>query len=611
MKNISRRIIYISIVIILAACAKISSPAGGPRDRTPPVVVESEPVNGARNFRGKKLVVTFNEFVVLEKINDKFMVSPPMKKKPDVYIRGKNLIVEFDEQLRDSTTYTFNFQDAIRDLNEGNILENYQFVFSTGKVIDSLTAAGQVYNALTLEIPENISVLLYSNLADSAVKKLIPDYMSRIDPAGNFRINNIRPGRYRLYALKDMDNSKNYNLIKEEFAFMDTSVTVTPEKNYIRVVKDTTRTVKPKVLPPAKTKANTPVKPVAQVAVPDTVLGRSRSTLILFKATETNYYLTSSERKVAYRLTFSLSLPPQKMDFQMRIPDAPANSYFIERSRNRDTMNVWLTDSSLFSQQQISAIVNHPFTDTTGQVKIVEDTITMRFMAPRQPRVKTKKQPLQITYNIKGGVIKPGSMIVLTSPTPLRKPDTSLIKLYETTAEKKEIPVHYQLTADSTNALKYVIRAKLPESRKYLFIADSAAFRDLYGLVSDSAGIRFSIPKSSDFGKIIMNINDVSDPMIIQLLTKEEKVISEQKLKAPGKVTFPLLDKGKYRIRAIFDMNDDGQWTTGDFAKKRQPEPVTYYPNEIEVTIDWEAENDWSPQVKNLKDPKLRNVKNR
>ena len=146
--------LFYSLIIIIVACAKISTPSGGPRDRTPPVVVKSVPVNGAKNFQGNKIEIVFNEYVVLDNINEKFMVSPPMKKKPRVFIKGKGVEVEFDEKLKDSTTYTFYFQDAIKDLNEGNILQNYQFVFSTGPVIDSLSVTGNIYNAFNLEVPE-------------------------------------------------------------------------------------------------------------------------------------------------------------------------------------------------------------------------------------------------------------------------------------------------------------------------------------------------------------------------------------------------------------------------------------------------------------------------
>ena len=589
-------------------CAKISSPTGGPRDKTPPVITVSEPGNGATLFTGKKVVITFDEFIVLEKINDKFLVSPPMVKKPEIFTRGKNLIIEFDEDLRENTTYTFNFQDAIRDLNEGNIFDNYQFVFSTGKVIDSLSVRGNVFTAFNLEIPENTSVLLYSNLADSAVKKSLPDYISRVSPTGSFSINNIRSGQYRLYALKDIDNSNNYNLLQEEIGFMDTTIVVTPEENYFPVVKDTAKVKTEKAAVPDMKDASKEITEVA--AVPDSSSVRTANTIILFKAAGTAYFLTASDRKVSYNLVFTLSLPPDTMNFGVSIIGAGPDSYFVERSRKRDTLNVWITDSALYSQQLITAIVNHPFTDTTETVISIDDTIQMRFMTPKAPRGLVKRTPLQVSYNMQGGTLKPGQQMIMTSQTPLRDPDTSLIRIYET-LDKKQLKIPYVLIRDTTSSLRYKMNAKLITGKKYLFIADSAAFSNVYGKYSDSTGIRFTVPEASNFGKLTFNITGVKDPLIIQLLNKEEKVLAERSLKADGKIVFPLLDKGFYRLRAIFDMNGDGQWTTGDYSKRRQPEQVSFYTAEINLPIGWEMDIDWAPSIEILKDQKLRQLKKR
>ena len=287
---VARFITYVSILYLIGACAKISAPSGGPRDRTPPVVVKSIPENGAKNFRGKRFAITFDEYVALDNINEKFMVSPPMKKKPRVFIKGKSVIVEFEEDLKDSTTYTFYFQDAIKDLNEGNILDNYQFVFSTGPVIDSLSVTGNVYNAFNLEVPEKTLVLMYRELADSAVVKHLPDYISRVDQKGYFRIDNVRPGIYRLYALKDDDNSKNYNLPEEEFAFMDSPIEITPEKNFIPVVKDTVREENEAV----KIKDTYRQRRIHKLQ--DTIVPKGEYPLMLFAARKKTIILTSSGR---------------------------------------------------------------------------------------------------------------------------------------------------------------------------------------------------------------------------------------------------------------------------------------------------------------------------
>ncbi len=367
----SRLFLNTALIFIIGGCAKINTPSGGPKDKTPPVVVSSVPLNGAKNFKGHKIEIVFDEYVVLDNINEKFMVSPPMKKKPRVFTRGKAVEIEFDSKLKDSTTYTCYFQDGIKDLNEGNVLQDYQFVFSTGPVIDSLSVTGNIYNAFDLEVPEKTVALLYRELADSAVIKHLPEYMSVLDPTGYFRIDNVRPGIYRLYGLKDADNSKNYNLPDEEFAFMDTTVLITPEKNFIppvHNVKDTTE-IKKGEKPgsetnretihrkkatgkkPAEAKDTTNLKKNAGKESEPVVL-KGEYKLYQFTALKKAHYLISSHRDRKYLMTYILSLPPDTMKFEFSIPGAPNKEYFTEPSVNRDTLKVWLTDSTLYSQSR-------------------------------------------------------------------------------------------------------------------------------------------------------------------------------------------------------------------------------------------------------------------
>jgi hypothetical protein len=596
-KSIFARFFLLSIFLIIAiACAKISAPTGGPRDRIPPVVIKSVPENGAINFRDKKLEVTFDEYVILDNINEKFMVSPPMKKKPSVYIKGRSLNVDIEDKLKDSTTYTLYFQDAIKDLNEGNILNNYQFVFSTGTVIDSLSVTGNVYNAIDLEVPEKTLALMFRNLTDSAVIKTLPDYITRVDADGYFRIDNVRAGVYRLYALKDDDNSKNYDRSEEEFAFMDSLIKVTPENNFIPVVKDTS-TVKKTI---KKIQAPAP----ALLPPPPALTGKNQ--LFLFLAQKKNHYLTKSSRNLKYEMIYILSLPPDTMKFEFSIPGSGKDKYFIEESRKRDTLKVWLTDSTLYAQPQISTILRYPFTDTLGVLRYKEDTIPMRFQSPRTPRLtKIKKPALKVATNISGGSLKPGQSIVFRSETPLRQPDTSRIKLYELIeTNKKSVP--YTLEKDSTDSGKITLKTKLLQGKKYLFIADSASFCNRFNEKSDSTGIKFSVKDPESYSNLKLNIRNCEGNSIIQLLDNTEKIIAQVRIKKNGIVEFPLLESGFYRLRAIYDINGDGQWTTGDFNTGRQPEPVSYYPQEIEIKTGWNVENDWDLKVKNFKDSKLK-----
>jgi len=591
-------LLLIISLIIAAACAKVNAPTGGLRDKLPPVVVKSVPENGAKNFSGKSVVITFDEYVALDNINEKFMVSPPMKKKPRVFMKGKSVVVEFEDKLKDSTTYTFYFLDAIKDLNEGNILDGFQFVFSTGAVIDSLSVTGHVFNARTLEVPEKTQVLMYSSMADTSVIRQLPDYISRVDVNGYFRIDNIRSGKYRLFALKDDDNSKNYNRTEEEFAFLDSVILVSADKSYIPFVKDTT--------------SKKPVVPVAKTAVPKAVpvpaapVLKSEYQMSLFLAKKKDHYLSGSSRNTKYLLSYIFSLPPDSMKVEFSIPDIASDKYFIEESRKGDTLKVWLTDSTLYGQTLIPTILKYPFTDTLGVLDYKTDTIPMRFVTPRATRgTKSVSAALKVENNITGGTIKPGTQIVFKTESPFVKPDTSLIKLYEVADSSKQ-RITYKFIADSLNPGRLILSTKLIPKKKYLFIADSAAFGNILNERSDSIGIKFSVRDPESYSKMTLNIKNCRGSSIIQLLNNTEKLLSSVRIVKDGKIEFPLLETGFYRVRVIYDLNNDGEWTTGDFINGRQPEPVSYYPGEIEIKTGWDVVQDWDLKEKNLKDQKLR-----
>ncbi len=632
---IVRLLVCSSLITAIAACAKISAPSGGPRDRTPPVVVKSVPASGAKNFKGNKIEILFNEYVVLDNINDKFMVSPPMKKKPKVLIRGKAVVVELAEKLKDSTTYTFYFRDAIKDLDEGNILQNFQFVLSTGPVLDSLSVTGNCYYANNLEVPEKTLVLLYRELADSAVVKHLPEYISNVDQTGYFRFDNVRPGTYRLYGLKDEDNSKNYNHPDEEFAFMDSTVVITPEKNFIpppHINKDSlalkeaelkaAQTMKkgqsrlPQTATKGINKNNTASKDSTNAkkgakTEPVALVGEYK--LYQFLAPKKTHYLVSSHRDNKYLLTYILSLPPDTMKFNFSIPGADSKLYYKEYSRNRDTLKVWLADSSLYSKTQDSTILKYPFTDTLGITRYKQDTILMRFLAPRPSKnAKVKRPVFKFETNIQSGFLRPGQSIFFSSKTPFRQPDTTRIKFYEVVqANKVRLP--FLLVRDSTNSCKYYLKTKLVQGKKYLFIADSASFGNIYREQSDSVGIKFSVKDPESYCKLTIEIKNYEGNRIIQLLDKTDKLISQMYMKKDGKAVFPLLDPGMYRLRVIYDLDGDGKWTTGDFTVHRQPEPVSYYPEEIDLRPGFELEftkdHAWDISVKHFKNQKLREMK--
>jgi hypothetical protein len=197
---------------------------------------------------------------------------------------------------------------------------------------------------------------------------------------------------------------------------------------------------------------------------------------------------------------------------------------------------------------------------------------------------------------------------VFSAATPFRAPDTSRIRLYEL-ADSKRRTLNYRFIPDPANSCRYEFSAILAQGKQYLLIADSASFGNIYDEVSDSTAFKFTVRDPESYNKLTLDISGFDGSRITQLLLQDEKVIGTVKGKGAGKVLFPLLDPGIYRLRVIYDLNNDGKWTSGDFSSGRQPEPVSYYGQEIDLKAGWNADNSWDITIRNFKDQKLRKKK--
>ena len=213
------------ISITGSGCAQIGSPTGGPRDSIPPELVSAIPELLTTNFTGNKIILNFNEYVDVQDVQNNLLVSPLPKINPTIDFKFKIVTIKLKDSLLNNTTYTINFGNAIRDNNEGNPYKNFSYVFSTGKTIDSLQIRGRVIIAQSGKADSTIIALLYQQADDSAVQKRKPNYIARLDSAGNFTFKYLAAGSYKIYALKDGDGGKTYNSKTELFAFTDSMVT--------------------------------------------------------------------------------------------------------------------------------------------------------------------------------------------------------------------------------------------------------------------------------------------------------------------------------------------------------------------------------------------------
>lgn len=202
-------------------CANIIPPTGGPRDTIPPQLVSALPKDSTLNFRANRITLTFDEYVDLQEVQNNLLFTPTFEINPEVSVRAKTVTVRFRDSLLPNTTYLLNFGNAIRDVNEANPVRNYTYTFSTGPVLDSLTLTGKVILAENGKTDSTLIVMLHRNLSDSAVIKERPEYVARVDAAGNFRFQNLPRDTFAIYALGEAGIVRRYQNKSQYFAFSD------------------------------------------------------------------------------------------------------------------------------------------------------------------------------------------------------------------------------------------------------------------------------------------------------------------------------------------------------------------------------------------------------
>lgn len=211
--------------LMITGCGQPLPPTGGPKDTLPPVLARSAPAPATKNFSGNRIVLEFDEYVTVENPFEKLIFSPVPKSNPVVEGKLKTVTIRLKDTLEPNTTYSIDFGNAIKDVNENNILRNFRYIFSTGPVIDSLELSGRVFIAETGKTDSTFIAVLHRSTDDSAVAKQMPRYYTRLDKDGNFTFRYLAPGQYRLFALGDADGGKKYDQQSEFIAFMNEPVT--------------------------------------------------------------------------------------------------------------------------------------------------------------------------------------------------------------------------------------------------------------------------------------------------------------------------------------------------------------------------------------------------
>ncbi|MEY4868379.1 MAG: hypothetical protein RIT36_1278, partial [Bacteroidota bacterium] len=219
-------IYFILIAVAISSCGQQVPPTGGARDSIPPKLVAALPEYGAKNFKGNKITLVFDEYITLENPYEKLTYSPIPKSNPNAEGKLKTITIKLKDTLEENTTYRIDFGEAIKDINENNILKDFSYSFSTGPYLDSAFFTGKVIIAATGKVDSTMIAVLHRNQDDSAVAKEKPRYYTRLKGDGSFIFSNLQPGRYNLFAIKDADGGKKYDQSSELIAFMNSPINI-------------------------------------------------------------------------------------------------------------------------------------------------------------------------------------------------------------------------------------------------------------------------------------------------------------------------------------------------------------------------------------------------
>ena len=590
-------------MMMIAGCARMGQPDGGWYDDRPPQIIATTPADNGTGVKEKKVVICFDEYIKVEDATNNVVVSPPQLEMPEIKGAGKKIVVELKDSLKENTTYTIDFSDAITDNNEGNPLGNYTFTFSTGAQVDTMEVSGTILDASNLEPVKGIMVGLYADLEDSAfyTKPLLR--VARTDSRGRFIIRGVAKGKYRAYALQDMDGDYKYSQKGEMIAFSDRIIEPTcgPDTRQDTIWRDSLR-------------IDTIIRRGFTHFYPDDVVLRA------FTVPLTDRYMIKNQRQEPERMDFFFSYGSDSLP-KMRGLNFDADSAFIvDASIKKDTITYWLKDTALVNRDSLEIEYSYHITDTLGQLVLQTDTLLMVPKISYEKRMKMHEKELekwqkqQDKFKKKGerydsvwtpkpldirvtapSSLTPESYRYFTMPAPLARCDTSKIHL-QAKVDTLWVPQKFDWQPRPQSILSYRLEAVWTPGTEYQLEIDSAAFESIYGIVNDKMKSTLKCKSEDEFGSLVVKIGGLPDSTtaIVQLLDKQDGVVKEARTQDDGSAEFYWLSEGKFYLRAFIDRNGNGIWDSGDFYKALQPEEMFYLPKVIEIKANWDITTEWN-----------------
>jgi hypothetical protein len=587
----------------LTGCARIAHPGGGPRDSAPPILLKTQPEQGALNFNKKRVSIYFNEYVQLKEADKHFLMSPPPEKRPSLNIRGKRVQVDFNSPLRDSTTYLLDFGTSIVDNNEGNPYDPYRFSFSTGAWLDTLSVEGLALDAYTDQPASNVLVYLYENMEDSVVLKQRPDNVTRPNEKGVFLASNLKGKPYKMLAIADGNKNYRYDRGQEAIGFLDIAVEPVPLLQWHD----------------------------------DDSLGHHHEehdlqlVLRMFAEDFATQYLIACERTQQRALKFTFNAPFPVID-SLTIDSVDVSTLVPEYSAKRDTITYWFADTAARVPDTMQLRFTYLRTDTLGQLspfaekrrliftdKKKQDTpdkdkkekssgiggLFNRLIGTEEAVDTTPKKPAHWTLKPNFGTASAspiGNASLSFDALPIAL-NSDLITFEELqvnprTKDSSYINVSFSLVRDSLRLRRYSVVAGWKEMTTYRYTMLPSAYWDVYAQTNDTIRGTFTTVNPDNMSKLTLNFTQTEgSAYVVQLTDAKGQAIARQLLLSEDKkLMFLYITPGTYCIRVIKDDNGNGKWDTGNYFEHIQPEYATFLRDDPEKTT-FELKQGWDVEL--------------
>ncbi|MDI5948678.1 Ig-like domain-containing protein [Flavobacterium yafengii] len=539
---------FFLLLLIIVGCAKRGSITGGLKDTIAPVLKVSFPENFSKNFKGNEIKLVFDENIKLKNLNKQLIVSPPMKYEPSILptTPSKTITIKIKDTLQPNTTYSFNFGQSIADNNEGNPLNQFKYVFSTGDYIDSLSLGGTVKSAYDKEVESFVSVMLYDvndTFKDSVVYNENPRYVTNtLDSLKTFRFENLKAGKYLLVAMKDYNSNNKYNPKTDKIGFSKEFITIPNDTLYeLELFKETL---------PFKT----------------------------FKPTQAS----GNRLFMGYEGVVNSAAALPKLILKN---NTEVLSNIITKFPKKDSLQVWYK----------------PIKVDSLTLAVAKDKYETNFTF----KIKDQKKDTLSISALQTGNLKLRERFTLESSTPLIRIENSKINLINNAKTAVPFTTEY----DEFNQKLYFDFKKEP-SENYTFEILPGALTDFFEKSNDTLTHKLNTGNTSDYGNLTVVLENIKEfPVIIELTNIKGDVLATEYTEKNTTVEFNLIEPALYTLRAIYDTNKNKEWDSGNYLEKRQAEEVIYFSKEIDVRANWDVNQVFDLSIPYTPEPKKKTDK--